>query len=100
MTANPPETRPRCGSAPEAGFAHKHAGPSFVPPGKLLGQVGFLGEDLTRSGLRKHLPSRAEFHRSALGRPCELSPADRDTTLDRAEAEEVARASDLGGEVG
>jgi hypothetical protein len=75
----------------EAGFAAKAIGLSFVAPEKLE-RFAFLDEDLAKSGLRKLLPSKAEYLRSYLCRACELYLIDFGTTLDRGQAERVAQS--------
>ena len=81
---------PRCGAALEAGFAHKATGLSFVAPGK-LDRFLTVDEDLTRSGLRKLVPSWAEYFRSYLCRACELYLIDFGATLGQDEAQRLAR---------
>ena len=85
------QTCPRCGAAVKAGFAGKAIGLSFVAP-EQFERFAFLDEDLAKSGLRKLLPSRAEYFRSYLCRTCELYLIDFGTTLDRGQAEQVARS--------
>jgi hypothetical protein len=99
MSENALETCPRCGAALEAGFAGKAIGLSFVTPDKFE-RFAFLDEDLAKSGLRKLLPSKAEYFRSYLCRSCELYLIDFGTTLDRSQAEQDARSLTGGGEAG
>ncbi len=82
---------PRCGTALEAGFAAQAIGLSFGAP-ENFERFAFLDEDLAKSGLRKLLPSKAEYFRSYLCRSCELYLIDFGTTLDRRQAEQVARS--------
>jgi hypothetical protein len=91
MSENAFETCPRCGAALQAGFAAKAIGLSFVAPDKLE-RFAFLDEDLAKSGLRKLLPSKADYFRSYLCRSCDLYLIDFGTTLDRGQAEQVARS--------
>ncbi|HUY90923.1 MAG TPA: hypothetical protein VMV10_19460 [Pirellulales bacterium] len=91
MSENALQTCPRCSAALEAGFAVKASGLSFVAPEKLE-RFAFLDEDLAKSGLRNLLPSKAEYFRSYLCRSCELYLIDFRTTLDRDQAEQVARS--------
>lgn len=91
MRENALETCPRCGSALQAGFAAKALGLSFVAPEKLE-HFAFLDEDLAKSGVRKLLPSKAEYFRSYLCRSCELYLIDFGTTLDRGQAEQFAQS--------
>jgi hypothetical protein len=65
MSENTLQNSPRCSTALEAGFAAKAMGLSFVAPEKLE-RFAFLDEDLAKSGLRKLLPSKAEYLRSYL----------------------------------
>lgn len=81
---------PRCGEALQAGFAHRAVGLSFVAPEKLEQAVS-LDEDLAQAGLRKLLPSRAEYFRSYLCRGCELYLIDFGTVFGHAQAQELAR---------
>ena len=82
---------PRCSATLEAGFAGKNAGLSFVALDKFE-RFAFIDEDLAKSGLRKLLPSKAEYFRSYLCRKCELYLIDFGTTLDRRQAEQVAQS--------
>ena len=91
MSENALETCPRCGTTLESGFACKAIGLSFVAPDKFE-RFAFLDEDLAKSGLRKLLPSKVEYFRSYLCRSCELYLIDFGTTLDRGQAEQVARS--------
>jgi hypothetical protein len=91
MSGNALETCPRCGAALAAGFSGKGIGLSFIAPEKFE-RFAFLDEDLAKSGLRKLLPSKAEYFRSYLCRSCELYLIDFGTTLDRGQAEQVARS--------
>ena len=91
MTEHSFETCPRCGEALQAGFAHRAIGLSFVAPEKLE-QFVSLDEDLAQSGLRKLLPSRAEYFRSYLCRGCELYLIDFSTIFGHAQAKELARS--------
>jgi hypothetical protein len=91
MTKNVLETCPRCGGALQAGFAHKAIGLSFVSPEKLEKFIS-IDEDLAHSGLRKLLPSKAEYYRSYLCRACELYLIDYSTPTDHAQAKELARS--------
>ena len=75
----------------EPGFAHKAIGLSFVAPKKLERSIS-LDEDLAGSGLRKLLPSRAEYFRSNLCRGCELYLIDFGTVFGHAQAKELARS--------
>ncbi len=90
MTEHPFEMCPRCGDALQAGFAHRAIGMSFVAPEKLE-QFVSLDEDLAKSGLRKLLPSPAEYYRSYLCRGCELYLIDFGTILSHSQAKELAR---------
>jgi hypothetical protein len=85
------QTCPRCGRPVESGFAHRAIGLSFVAPKKLERFVS-LDEDLAESGLRKLLPSPAEYFRSYLCRGCELYLIDFGTLFDHAQARELARS--------
>lgn len=91
MSDQPLQNCPRCGAALERGFAHKTLGLSFVAPDKLE-QFFSLDEDLAHSGLRKLLPSKAEYFRSYLCRTCELYLIDYGTTLDQAQARRLAHS--------
>jgi hypothetical protein len=90
MTEPAVENCPRCGGAFQAGFAHRAIGLSFVTPEKLA-QFVSLDEDLAKSGLRKLLPSQAEYFRSYLCRGCELYLIDFGTVFGHAQAKELAR---------
>ena len=85
------EKCPRCGAALQAGFAHRTIGLSFVGPEKLE-QFVSLDEDLAQAGLRKLLPSRAEYFRSYLCRGCELYVIDFSMVFGHAQAKELARS--------
>jgi len=85
------EACPRCGTALEAGCAAKCVQLSFVAPEKFQ-RFAFLDEDLAKCGLRKYLPWKAEYFRSYVCRSCELYVIDFDATLDRRQAEQVARS--------
>jgi hypothetical protein len=75
MTKNAFETCPRCSAALQAGFAHKALGLSFVSPEKLEKFIS-IDEDLAHSGLRKLLPSKAEYYRSfCKGVPIATTPS-------------------------
>ena len=90
MVANTPfQTCPRCGAPTERGFCHRVNGLSFVAPAKLANFVS-IDEDLAKAGLRKLLPSKAEYYRSYLCRPCNLYVVDYGTSLGSAEAKELA----------
>jgi hypothetical protein len=93
------ELCPRCGNVLEVGFAAKAIGLSFIAPERFE-RFAFLDEDLAKSGLRKLLPSRAEYLRSYLCRSCELYLIDFGMTLDRDQAEHVARSLAGGGGCG
>src|SRR6266851_7748359 len=99
MSENVLESCPRCGTALEAGFAHKAIGLSFVAPEKLERFLS-IDEDLARSGLRKLLPSKAEYFRSYLCRSCELYLIDYSSTIDHAQAKQMVRLMTGGGEAG
>ena len=86
---NPLETCPRCQTKTEQGFCHRAIGLSFVAPAKLDKFVS-IDEDLAQSGLRKLLPSKAEYYRSYLCRTCSLYLIDYGTSLNSAEAKELA----------
>jgi hypothetical protein len=90
MTEPAFENCPRCGGAIQAGFAHRAICLSFVAPEKLA-QFVSLDEDLAKSGLRKLLPSQAEYFRSFLCRGCELYLIDFGTVLGHTQAKELAR---------
>ncbi len=79
---------PRCGAPLQDGFAHKAAGISFVAS-KSFEQFLSLDEDLAEAGLRKLLPSKAEYFRSHVCRSCELYLIDFSRTYDRSEAKEL-----------
>lgn len=79
------ERCPRCGDSLEAGFAHRAIGLSFVASEK-LNQFISLDEDLAGSGLRKLLPSRAEYFRSYLCRARELYLIDYSAILNHSQA--------------
>jgi hypothetical protein len=79
------------GVALQASLAAKAIGLSFVAPDKFE-RFAFLDENLAKSGLQKLRPSRAEYFRSYLCRSCELYLIDFGTTLDRGQAEQVARS--------
>jgi hypothetical protein len=81
---------PQCGGSLEQGFAARAAGLSFVAPGKLEHQV-FLDEDISQAGLKKLLPSKAEYYRSFLCRSCKLYIIDYSRTYSRDDAEEIVR---------
>lgn len=85
------ENCPRCSGALQAGFAHRAIGLSFVAPEKLQ-QFVSLDEDLAKSGLRKLLPSQAEYYRSYLCRDCELYLIDFSTVLSHAQTKTLARS--------
>lgn len=85
------ETCPRCGTALQPGFAHKAIGLSFVAPEKLERFIS-IDEDLAGSGLRKLLPSKAEYFRSWLCKSCELYLIDYSTTIDHAQAKLLAHS--------
>ena len=91
MSENALETCPRCGAVLDAGFAGRASPLSFVAPEKFE-RFAFLDEDLAKSGLRSLLPWKAEYFRSYLCRSCELYLIDFGTTLDRGQAEQVARS--------
>lgn len=85
------ETCPRCGRGLQPGFSHRAAGLSFVSPAKLLQTVS-LDEDLSRAGLKKLLPSPAEYFPSYLCRSCELYLIDYSTALAHADAKKEAQS--------
>jgi hypothetical protein len=91
MTEHAFEKCPRCGEALQAGFAHRAIGLSFISPEKLE-QFVSLDEDLAQSGLRKLLPSRAEYFRSYLCRGCEVYVIDFGMVLGHTQAKELARS--------
>jgi hypothetical protein len=80
---------PRCGSSLEQGFAVRGVGLSFVEPSKFE-QFLFLDEDVSQSGLKKLLPSRAQYYRSCLCRSCRLYLIDYAVIYSRDDAEAVA----------
>lgn len=80
---------PRCAQTLLQGFAHRAAGLSFVDTEKLDRLVS-IDEDLSGAGLRKFLPSRAEYFRSYLCRSCQLYLVDYSTNYTRAEARELS----------
>ena len=90
MSENALKICPRCEAKLEAGFAHKGIGLSFVAPEKLNRFIS-IDEDLANSGLRKFLPSKAEYFRSYLCRACELYLIDYGTTIGHGEAKQLAR---------
>lgn len=83
------EKCPRCSGVLQPGFTHRATGLSFVAPEKLE-QFVSLDEDLADSGMRKWLPSRAEYFRSYLCRNCELYLIDFGTVLGHSQAKDVA----------
>lgn len=83
------EICPHCKALMEQGFCHRATGLSFVAPSKLAKFVS-IDEDLAEAGLRKLLPSKAEYYRSYLCRPCSLYIVDYGTSLSSAEAKELA----------
>jgi hypothetical protein len=91
MTTCAFESCPRCGEALQAGFAHRAIGLSFVAPEK-LSQFVSLDEDLAESGLKKILPSLAEYFRSYLCRSCELYLIDFSTLLSHAQTKKLANS--------
>jgi hypothetical protein len=85
----------RCGKNLEAGFATATAlGLSFVAPDKLR-HFAFLDEDLSKAGIRKFLPWAARYFRSYLCRSCKLYVIDYSVRLNRAQAQQVAKAAIL-----
>jgi hypothetical protein len=54
---------PRCGKSLQACFAAKAIGLAFIAS-EQFERFAFLDEDLAKSGLRKFLPSKAEYFRS------------------------------------
>jgi hypothetical protein len=83
---------PRCGNQLEAGFAHKAVGLSFVASHKLNRWIS-VDEDLAHSGVKKILPSRAEYFPSYLCRSCELYLIDCGTTIGHAQAKELTKGN-------
>lgn len=79
---------PRCDGPLQDGFAQKAAGLSFVAP-KSFEQFISLDEDLAEAGLRKLLPSKAEYFGSHVCRSCELYLIDFSRTYDRSKAKEL-----------
>ena len=90
------EKCPKCGAGLDAGFCSRSSGLSFVAPQK-LDHGAFLDEDLTGAGLRKLLPSKAEFYRSYVCRTCELYVVDFSQFLDREQASELATSMTVSG---
>ena len=82
------ENCPRCNGSLQDGFAHKAAGLSFVSPHSFE-QFVSLDEDLAEAGLRKLLPSTAEYFGSHVCRSCELYLIDFSRTYNRDEAKEL-----------
>ena len=90
MATNIPiETCPRCQEPTEKGFCHRAKGLSFVSVEKLKSFVS-IDEDLAKAGLRKLLPSKAEYYSSFLCRKCNLYFVDYGTSLSSAEAKAIA----------
>src|SRR5260370_24784761 len=89
VASTPLETCPRCAAPTEQGFCHREIGFSFVAPGKLAKFVS-IDEDLAKAGLRKFLPSKAEYYRSYLCRACSLYVVDYSASLNSAEAKDLA----------
>lgn len=73
------------------GFAGKAAGLSFVAREKFE-RFAFLDEDVSRAGLKKLFPWKAEYFDSYLCRSCELYIIDFSATLNRAEAEQMIKS--------
>ena len=82
-------TCPRCGAALEAGFMAKAAGLSWVSPNKFESVV-FLDEDISQAGLKKFLPSKAEYFRSYLCQACKLYLVDYSEAISYAQAKDAA----------
>jgi hypothetical protein len=91
MDSTFPTTCPHCGNPLENGFAARAAGLSFVSPDKLE-RYAFLDEDVSQAGLKKILPSKAEYYRSCLCRSCKLYLVDYGKVYSRSQAEQVARS--------
>lgn len=89
MTNSPIDKCPRCGDPLEQGFAARAVGLSFVKSDKLE-HIVFLDEDVSRSGLRKLFPWKAEFFRSAICRSCKLYLIDYGQVYSRKRTEEIA----------
>ena len=82
---------PRCGDAFKAGFAVRSAGFSFVDPGKFE-SFAFIDEDISKAGLRKLVPWKAEYYRSYLCRSCKLYVVDYSEIYSRKQANEAAKS--------
>lgn len=82
---------PRCGSVLGLGFAARAIGLSFVEPEK-FDHWAFIDEDIAKAGVRKYLPSRAQYYRSYLCRSCKLYLVDYSTIYSRHEAEDLLRS--------
>jgi hypothetical protein len=87
--STPLEACPRCGSPTEQGLCHRATGLSFVAPGKLAKFVS-IDEDLAKAGLRRFLPSPAQYYRSYLCRACNLYIVDYGISLSSSAAKELA----------
>lgn len=81
---------PQCKCSLEQGFAAKAAGLSFVAPEKFEHYI-FLDEDISKAGLKKFLPSNAEYYRSFLCRSCKLYIIDYSRTYSRSDAEDLVQ---------
>lgn len=81
----------RCGNPLQQGFAARASGLSFIDPGK-FGLLVFQDEDVSGAGLKKILPSKAEYFRSAICRSCKLYLVDYGQVCSRKQAEDAARS--------
>lgn len=83
-------TCPNCMGQMEVGFWSLAAPASFVAPEK-FDRFLFRDEDVFQVGLKKLLPSRAEFFQSYLCRTCKIYIIDYSHTFNRVEAEETVQ---------
>ena len=89
MANSPVEKCPRCGDVLEQGFAGRAAGLSFVAPYKFE-HFAFVDEDISGAGLKKLLPAKAEYFRSAICRSCKLYLIDYGQVFSRKQAEAIS----------
>jgi hypothetical protein len=83
---------PRCGSPLQLGFAARSVGLSFVSPEKFE-HFAFLDEDVSQAGLKKLLPSKAEYYRAYLCRSCKLYVVDYSKIYHRNDAEQLVKSA-------
>jgi len=83
------DTCPRCNQPMQRGFHIRNTGLSYVAPDK-LGTLIFIDEDVGQAGLRKVVPTRAQYHLSSICRACKLYVVDFSRSYSTKEAQELA----------